>query len=182
MTASKDRVVKRGETPLALHEAEQLIASDKVEGTAVHDPEGIRLGSVHIVMIDKLGGRVACAVLRFGGFLGIGAQYLPRPWKTLSYKRALRGDIVDLTRTQLERAPHYAADAEPSTDPGYGRSVYDDCNVPRCMWLRTCDRTRRLARPAAYPARGARRTSVVQAPSRIIASNRSPHRRCATST
>jgi len=96
----------------------------------VHDPEGTRLGSIHTVMIDKLGGRVACAVLRFGGFLGIGAQYHPRPWKTLSYERALGGDIEDLTRTQLERAPHHAADAEPSTDPDYSRSVYDDYSVP----------------------------------------------------
>jgi hypothetical protein len=133
MAPSMERPAKRGEAPLAVHETEQLIASDKVEGTAVYDPEGTRLGAVHTVMIDKFNGQVAYAVLSFGGFLGIGSQYHPLPWKRLTYERSLGGYIVDLTRAQLERAPHYAADAEPWTDPAYGRSVYDYYDVPWYM-------------------------------------------------
>ncbi len=34
-------------------ETDRLIASDKVEGTAVYNRDGDRLGSVHTVMIDK---------------------------------------------------------------------------------------------------------------------------------
>ena len=133
MAPSMERGAKRGEAPLAVHETERLIASDKVEGTAVYDRTGTRLGSVHTVMIDKFGGQVAYAVLSFGGFLGIGAQYHPLPWRRLAYEPSLGGYIVDLTRAQLERAPHYAADAEPWTDPGYGRSVYDYYDVPWYM-------------------------------------------------
>jgi hypothetical protein len=84
-------------------------------------------------MIDKFGGQVAYAVLSFGGFLGIGSQYYPLPWRKLSYEPSLGGYIIDLTRAQLERAPHYAADAEPWTDPAYGRSVYDYYDVPWYM-------------------------------------------------
>ena len=49
-----------------------LIASDRVEGTAVRRPKGDKIGSVERLMIDKVSGKVAYAVLSFGGFLGIG--------------------------------------------------------------------------------------------------------------
>ena len=50
-----------------------MISSDRVEGTAVYDPSGNRLGSVETLMIDKVSGHVEYAVLSFGGFLGIGS-------------------------------------------------------------------------------------------------------------
>ena len=54
-------------------ETVDLIGSDKVEGTAVYDAKGEKIGSIERVMIDKKSGQVAYAVLSFGGFLGIGA-------------------------------------------------------------------------------------------------------------
>ena len=49
-----------------------LIASDKVEGTAVYDRNGAKLGSAYVFMVEKRSGHVAYAVLSFGGFLGMG--------------------------------------------------------------------------------------------------------------
>ena len=57
-----------------------LIGSDKVEGTNVYGATGEKIGSIERVMIDKRSGQVAYAVLRFGGFLGIGSDYYPIPW------------------------------------------------------------------------------------------------------
>jgi hypothetical protein len=48
----------------------QLIASDRVEGTAVRRPNGERIGHIERLMIDKVTGKVSYAVLSFGGFLG----------------------------------------------------------------------------------------------------------------
>jgi hypothetical protein len=62
-----------------------LIGSDKVEGTAVYDARGEKIGSIERVMIDKRSGQVAYAVLSFGGFLGIGSDYYPIPWASLKY-------------------------------------------------------------------------------------------------
>src|SRR4030095_6254716 len=56
-----------------------LIGSDKVEGTNVYGATGEKMGSIERVMIDKRSGQVAYAVLRFGGFLGIGSGYYPLP-------------------------------------------------------------------------------------------------------
>ena len=50
----------------------ELIGSDKVEGTAVYGADGNRIGSIERVMLGKRSGKVAYAVLSFGGFLGIG--------------------------------------------------------------------------------------------------------------
>ena len=57
-----------------------LIASDRVEGTDVRRSGGDKIGSIQRLMIDKLSGNVAYAVLCFGGFLGVGRKHLPVPW------------------------------------------------------------------------------------------------------
>jgi len=49
-----------------------LIESDRVEGTTVYDPKGTDIGSIKRLMIEKISGRVAYAVMSFGGFLGMG--------------------------------------------------------------------------------------------------------------
>lgn len=82
-----------------------LIASDRVEGTAVYDAQGKRIGKIEQLVIDKADGRVAYAVLSFGGFLGIGADHYPIPWPMLDYDEKLGGYRVDVTEEQLESAP-----------------------------------------------------------------------------
>jgi hypothetical protein len=59
-------------------------------------------------MIDKISGKVAYAVLSFGGFLGMGEDYYPVPWATLKYDTKLGGYVLALTRDELEQAPKYS--------------------------------------------------------------------------
>ena len=66
-------------------ETGNLIGSDKVEGTAVYGADSQRIGSIERVMIDKMSGKVAYAVLGFGGFLGIGEDHYPLRWQSLKY-------------------------------------------------------------------------------------------------
>src|SRR5205807_974360 len=96
--AETARNVPRDETP-------SLIASDKVEGTAVYGADRKKIGSVENVMIDKLSGQVAYAVLSFGGFLGMGTDYYPVPWSTLTYDSDLGGYRANITEDQLKSAP-----------------------------------------------------------------------------
>ena len=58
-------------------ETASLIGSDKVEGTAIYGPNDRKIGTVQRVMIDKISGKVAYAVVSFGGFLGMGEDYYP---------------------------------------------------------------------------------------------------------
>jgi hypothetical protein len=94
-------------TRLESRETTSLIGSDKVEGTAVYGSDQEKIGSIERVMIDKISGKVAYAVLSFGGFLGMGEDYYPVPWSTLEYDTNLGGYRANLTRDQLENAPRY---------------------------------------------------------------------------
>ncbi len=120
--ASEERAAAAN--PVATDETDRLIASDKVEGTAVFDSKGQRLGSVYNFMVDKITGQVAYAVMSFGGFLGLGERFYPLPWKSLSYDPARGGYVVDLDKDRLESAPSYGADEQPWSDPDYGRNIH----------------------------------------------------------
>jgi hypothetical protein len=63
-------------------ETGSLIGSDKVDGTAVYGADQKKIGSVERVMIDKLSGKVAYAVISYGGFMGMGEDHYPTPWST----------------------------------------------------------------------------------------------------
>lgn len=103
-----------------------LISAEKVDGTAVYNGAGERLGDVHDVMIDKQSGRVAYAILSFGGFLGIGEKYHPLPWNALKYDTELGGYVVNLTRDQLEGGPVFDDTDEPTWgDRDYEKRVHD---------------------------------------------------------
>ncbi len=104
----------------------RLISADQVNGTAVYDTQGEKLGSVEDVMIDKVSGRIAYAVLSFGGFLGIGGRYHPLPWGTLKYDPTFGGYVVGLDRRVLEGSPSYG-DAGPAAwnDRSWGQQVHD---------------------------------------------------------
>ena len=87
-----------------------LISADRVEGTAVYNTEGDKLGHVEDVMLHKLSGRVAYAVVSCGGFLGVGEKYLPVPWSVLSYSEEKGGYVVPASRSTLEEAPSFSPD------------------------------------------------------------------------
>jgi hypothetical protein len=95
-------------TRLDTRETANLIGSDKVDGTAVYGADREKIGSIERVMIDKISGQVAYAVLSFGGFLGMGEDYYPMPWSMLDYDTDLGGYRVNLTKNQLENAPKYS--------------------------------------------------------------------------
>jgi len=106
--------------PLEADETDRLISSEKVDGTAVYNPAGERLGTVHHLMIDKYTGQVDYAVMSFGGFLGIGESYHPLPWRRLGYDTRLGGYVVEVEARQLEAAPRYTTSSQPDwSSPDY---------------------------------------------------------------
>jgi hypothetical protein len=88
-----------------------LIESDRVEGTTVYDPSGNNIGSINRLMIEKISGRVAYAVMSFGGFLGMGTEEHAVPWNKLTYDTNLGGYRTDITEQQLRGAPAFSRDS-----------------------------------------------------------------------
>ena len=93
------------QTDTSTRQSHSLIASDRVEGTPVRRSDGGKIGTIERLMIDKLSGNVAYAVLSFGGFFGMGAEHYPVPWSTLKYDEELGGYITPITKDQLKNAP-----------------------------------------------------------------------------
>jgi sporulation protein YlmC with PRC-barrel domain len=109
----------------------KLIAAHKVQGTSVYNTALEKLGTVEDIMLDKTCGRIVYAVLRFGGFLGIGDHHYPLPWEKLTYNDELGGYIIDIDRDTLEGAPSYTdAAAALWHDEAWRRGVHEHYGVP----------------------------------------------------
>jgi PRC-barrel domain len=109
-----------------LDETAAVISASKVTGTNVYNTDGEHLGEIHDVMLDKRSGKIAYAVMAFGGFLGIGERYHPLPWPTLKYDTRQEGYVVGLTIDQLKGGPTYAADEVPAWgDRAYESRIHD---------------------------------------------------------
>jgi hypothetical protein len=92
-------------TDASVRETTRLISSDKVEGTAVRNSNGDKVGTIEHVMLDKLSGRIAYAAMSFGGFLGMGSEYRALPWSALRYNPDLDAYELNVTDDQLRNAP-----------------------------------------------------------------------------
>lgn len=100
-----------------------VISSDRVEGTKVYNQAGDKLGSIDDLVIDKMSGQVRYAVMEFGGFLGMGTDRYPIPWKLLKYDTSKEGYVVPLDKDRLSSAPKYSTDKAPAYTREYGTSV-----------------------------------------------------------
>lgn len=88
-------------------ETGNLISAERVRGTAVYDSSGDKIGSIDSVMIGKRSGKVAYAIMSFGGFLGMGEKYHPLPWDMLEYDTDVGGYRLPTTGSSFKDAPAY---------------------------------------------------------------------------
>ena len=107
----------------------RLIASDRVEQTPVRRSDGTKVGTIERLMIDKASGRIAYAVLSFGGLMGIGVKHIPIPWDQMKYGVGLDAYEINVSDEELSRAPSFEADEE--FDWGYRDGVIGDLNFYR---------------------------------------------------
>ena len=95
-------------------------------GDVVVNRDSDELGTVRHVMIDVASGRVAYAVLGFGGVFGIGEALLPIPWSALSHDADRDALVLDIARERLERAPRFdAEELSCLADPSRAQAIAD---------------------------------------------------------
>jgi hypothetical protein len=94
------------------------------------DHECIYIGEIDHLIIDKMSGRVAYAVMSFGGFMGLGHSHYSVPWSALTYDKSLGGFRTNITEQQLKDAPEFSDDSwqdrdwEARTHRHYGAPEY----------------------------------------------------------
>ncbi len=101
-----------------------LMGADTLIGDSVYNATGEDLGDIKEIMLDMHTGRVAYAVLSFGGFLGIGEKLFAVPWSALKLDTVQKAFVLDASREQLRNAPGFDKDDWPDmSDPTWIQSV-----------------------------------------------------------
>jgi hypothetical protein len=112
-----------------------LIASDRIEGTRVCRRDGVELGTIERLMINKISGQVAYAIIKSDEDRRQRKVRFPLRWDGLHYDRRRGAYIVDLSDDEVRRVPAMeggfdwgdrpeVAHIRPYRPPTYWRSSY----------------------------------------------------------
>lgn len=103
-----------------------LLSASTLIHTDVENPVGEDLGRIEELMIDLGSGRIAYAVLSFGGFLGLGDKLFAIPWEALKVDTEQEKIILDVDKEMLKYAPGFDKDHWPDTsEHAWLVDVYD---------------------------------------------------------
>jgi sporulation protein YlmC with PRC-barrel domain len=107
------------------HTHPRVLSAETLSGDKVVNPEGENLGEVKDFMIDLDSGRIAYAVLKFGGFLGLGDKLFAVPWEALRLSTEDHKFYLDVDKDRLKDAPGFDKDNWPdSADRTFQTNVY----------------------------------------------------------
>jgi len=102
-----------------------------LKGDKVVNGAGDDLGKIEAIMLDVGAGRIAYAVLSFGGFLGLGNKLFAIPWSALTLDTTNHQFILDASKEQLEAAPGFDKDHWPSmADRTWATDLHAYYDVP----------------------------------------------------
>ena len=103
----------------------RVLSASTLAGDHVRNPEGEDLGKVEEIMLDVATGRVAYAVLSFGGFLGMGSKLFALPWEALTLDEDNHEFVLNVSKQKLENAPGFDKDNWPDmADTTWGSEVF----------------------------------------------------------
>ena len=91
-----------------------VMGATTLAGDSVRNIAGEDLGKVEDIMLDVRRGRIAYAVLSFGGFLGVGSKLFAIPWSALTLDTVDECFILDVPKERLKNAPGFDKDHWPS--------------------------------------------------------------------
>ena len=99
-----------------MQEYPQVLQATTVIGTKILNRSGEQLGTLKELVIDMEDGRIAYAVLSFGGFLGKGDKLFAIPWEAFLWTPKDRTFILDVKKDVLKEAPGFDKDHWPDLD------------------------------------------------------------------
>lgn len=103
-----------------------VLSASTIINTSVENSYGENLGKIEELMIDLNSGRIAYAVLSFGGFLGMGDKLFALPFEALSIDTENEKIILDVDKEILENAPGFDKDDWPKvTEHAWLVDVYN---------------------------------------------------------
>jgi sporulation protein YlmC with PRC-barrel domain len=108
------------------HQYRRVMSAGTLAGDRVRNSAGEDLGKIEEIMLDVPTGRVAYAVLSFGGFLGMGNKLFAVPWQALTLNERDHEFVLNVDKQTLEAAPGLDKDNWPDmADPTWGSQVHE---------------------------------------------------------
>ena len=89
-----------------------VVSASKIIGEAVINRQNESLGKIDELVIDAEEGRLAYAVLSFGGFIGVGDKLFAVPWTAFEFSNTENKLILNVDKEKLEAAPGFDKDAK----------------------------------------------------------------------
>lgn len=84
-----------------------VVLASKIIGESVVNRQDESLGKIHELVFDAKDGRLAYAVLSFGGFIGMGDKLFAMPWKAFEFSNTENKLILNVEKEKLESAPGF---------------------------------------------------------------------------
>lgn len=91
-----------------------LMGADTLLGNDVYNRDGEDLGDIKEFMIDMASGKVAYAVLSFGGLMGMGDKLFAVPWDALTLDTTNKRFTLNVQKDALADAPGFDKDRWPT--------------------------------------------------------------------
>jgi sporulation protein YlmC with PRC-barrel domain len=108
-----------------------VMAAGRIAGMNVENPQGEHLGKVVDLMIDLPSGRVAYAVLSFGGFLGVGNKLFAIPLAAFRVRAKEHKLLLDVDKEDLKDAPGFDKEHWPDmNDRRWGTEIHSYYGLP----------------------------------------------------
>jgi len=102
-----------------------VLSGSSLKGDKVVNYKGEDLGKIEEIMIDLDRGRVAYAVLSFGGFLGMGDKLFAIPWQAITVDTTKKQLVLNVDKELLEKAPGFDKNNWPDmADLSLGSTLY----------------------------------------------------------
>ena len=103
-----------------------VVSASKIIGESVVNRQNENLGKIHELVLDAEGGRLAYAVLSFGGFMGLGNKLFAMPWRAFEFATPENKLVLNVDKEKLKAAPGFDQDAEwpDFADKAWGNSIY----------------------------------------------------------
>lgn len=110
----------------------RVLSASTLTGDDVVNRAGESLGKIEDLMLDLDRGRIAYAVLSYGGFLNMGNKLFAVPWDALEIDMPNKRVRLDLPKEKLETAPGFDKENWPKgADTAFIGDVYRHFGTPQ---------------------------------------------------
>lgn len=102
-----------------------LMGANTLIGNEVFNQNSEELGDIKEIMLDMLSGRIAYAVMSFGGFLGMGEKLFAVPWSALVLDTTNKRFVLNVEKDRLKGAPGFNKDKWPNmADQSWSNEIH----------------------------------------------------------